>query len=145
MNKNICPRKANHWLSRCDEFRKMSLEKRRAFVKENKLCLNCLTIGHYVRSCPKQSFCKIQGCSGKHSTFLQPKSIPDNEIKEGGPPHSDEQNRENESKSANNGYVKTSTKQNHPEITSVTGLAIVPVRVKVKESLQTVETYAFLD
>ena len=34
VKKNICPYKANHWLSRCDEFRKMSLEKRRAFVKE---------------------------------------------------------------------------------------------------------------
>ena len=46
VNKNIRPCKANHWLSRCDEFRKMCLEKRRAFVKENKLCLNCLTTGH---------------------------------------------------------------------------------------------------
>ena len=145
VKKNICPCKANHWLSRCDEFRKMSLEKRRAFVKENKLCLNCLTTGHYVRSCPKQSFCKIQGCAGKHSTFLHPKSTPNTEIKEGAPAHSNEQNREDESGPATNGYVKTSKKQSRPEVTSVTGLAIVPVRVKIKGSLQTVETYAFLD
>ena len=135
--KNKCPCKANHWLSRCDEFRKMSLEKRRAFVKERKLCLNCLTIGHYVRFCPKQSCCKIQGCCGRHSTFLHPKSTPQNQIKEGAPPHSNTQNKENESIPANNGYVETSTKQNHPEVTSITGLAIVPARVKVKGRLYT--------
>ena len=43
VNKDICPCKANHCLSRCGEFRKMSWEKRRVFLKENKLCLNCLT------------------------------------------------------------------------------------------------------
>ena len=58
VNKSACPCNANHWLSRCDKFRKWSLEERRKYVKDNKLCLNCLTSGHFVRSCAKQSFCK---------------------------------------------------------------------------------------
>ena len=141
----VCPCKANHWVSRCDKFRKMSLEERKAFVKENKLCLNCLTTGHFVRSCPKKSFCKVQGCSGKHSTFLHPKATLNNE--DNGKTPSNEQVKESEanSNSANNGYVKISTKTRQSKAASVTGLAIVPVRVKAKGSLETVETYAFLD
>ena len=73
-NKSTCPCNANHWLSRCDKFRKLSLEERKKYVRDNKLCLNCLTSGHFVRSCAKQSFCKVEGCSGKHSTFLHPRS-----------------------------------------------------------------------
>ncbi len=49
------------------------------------------------------------------------------------------------SNSANNGYVKISTKTKQSKAASVTGLAIVPVRVKAKGSLETVESYAFLD
>ena len=79
VNKSACPCNANHWLSRCDKFRKWSLEKRRKYVKDNKLCLNCLTGGHFVRSCAKQSFCKVEGCTGKHSTFLHPKPAPLND------------------------------------------------------------------
>ena len=70
-----CPScEQNHWLSRCERFRKQSLEERQSFVKDKRLCNNCLLPGHYARSCTKQSFCKVPGCAGKHSTFLHPKS-----------------------------------------------------------------------
>ena len=36
------------------------------------LCNNCLVSGHVVKQCPKASFCKIEGCQSKHSTFLHP-------------------------------------------------------------------------
>ena len=39
--KPVCPCNASHWLSRCDKFRKMSLEERKTFVKEKRLCFNC--------------------------------------------------------------------------------------------------------
>ncbi|CAB4034841.1 Hypothetical predicted protein, partial [Paramuricea clavata] len=135
-NKSTCPCNANHWLSCCDKFRKMSLEERNKYVRDNKLCLNCLTSGHFVRSCAKQSFCKVEGCSGKHSTFLHPRSTQtdgeNNRERTPPKPPTKEEERENSSSPANNGYVKISTKSSQLNSSSVTGLAIVPVRVKAK-------------
>ena len=37
VNNSACPCNANHWLSRCDKFRKWSLEERQKYVKDNKL------------------------------------------------------------------------------------------------------------
>ena len=141
-----CPLcKQNHWLSRCERFRKQSLEERQRFVNDAKLCNNCLLTGHYVRSCAKQSFCKVPECTGKHSTFLHPKSNAD--VKK-----IDHQNKEElgesekDPKSAHTAYVKMSVK---PKVSarssSATALAIVPVRVKTKGGSAFVETYAFLD
>lgn len=45
-----CPScKRNHWLSQCDEFKTLSLNNRYQFVRANKLCVNCLVAGHFVR------------------------------------------------------------------------------------------------
>ena len=114
VNKSACPCNANHWLSRCDKFRKWSLEERRKYVKDNKLCLNCLTSGHFVRSCAKQSFCKVEGSTGKHSTFLHPKRAPlnDGERKDlqNHSPATHEEKREVNSNQSSNGYVKTCPK-----------------------------------
>ncbi|KAK2566245.1 hypothetical protein P5673_009716 [Acropora cervicornis] len=69
-----CPLcKSNHWLARCRKFREKSLEDRLRIVKDKGLCNNGLTIGHFARRCPKDSFCKVEGCRTKHSTFLHPK------------------------------------------------------------------------
>ena len=136
---------SNHWLSRCDKFRRQSLEERQKFVREKKLCNNCLSTGHFVRSCPKDSFCKVQGCSSKHSTFLHPKNnlLPrsGNEGIKENKEDSLEQKAKDDSNPATNGYVKSKIAISK----SVTGLAIVPVQVKTKGGSKTVETYAFLD
>ena len=144
-----CPScSSSHWLSRCDKFRKQSLQERQRFVDDHKLCSNCLTAGHFVRDCPKESFCRVQGCVGKHSTFLHPRSNTNastastiTESPTGGQGKGVEPPPVN-SNSANNGYIKSSysTSSN-----SVTGLAILPVRVKAKGHGKIVETYAFLD
>ncbi|CAB3997411.1 PREDICTED: uncharacterized protein LOC107342904 [Paramuricea clavata] len=144
--RRTCPScKQNHWLSRCERFRKQSLEDRQKFVKDEKLCNNCLLPGHYVRSCTKQSFCKVPECTGKHSTFLHPKSNTDSK-------KTDQQNKEEpkesgeESTAAHTAYIKMSVKPNiSTRSSSATGLAIVPVRVKAKGGSASVETYAFLD
>ena len=66
-----CPScSANHWLSQCNAFKKMNVDQRYKFVRMKKLCINCLTPGHFVRNCSKRSFCRVQDCSVKHSTFL---------------------------------------------------------------------------
>jgi hypothetical protein len=60
----------NHWLSQCQQFRKMSLIERFKLMRRKGLCDNCLTRGHLARNCPKESFCKVQDCKEKHSTIL---------------------------------------------------------------------------
>ena len=136
---------SNHWLSRCDKFRKQSLEERQKFVREKKLCNNCLATGHFVRSCPKESFCKVQGCSNKHSTFLHPKnnSTPrnGNEGTKGNKEDPREKETKDDSNTANNGYIKSKISAS----TTVIGLSIVPVPVRTPGSTKTVDTYAFLD
>ena len=103
-----------------------------------------------MHSCQKESFCKVKGCSSKHSSFLHPVNnknqsnaqstdvgVNSNTIQGTG---ADTQSI-GDSNAANNSYVKS----NFSTSTTVTGLAIVPVHVKAKESQQVVEMYAFLD
>ena len=70
-NRPQCPLcNTNHWLSQCSEFRSKSLDKRLKVIRAKGLCNNCLVSGHVVRECPKESFCNVEGCKSKHSTFL---------------------------------------------------------------------------
>ena len=142
--------KAAHWLPRCEKFRKQSLEERTKFVQDKKLCINCLNPGHFVHSCQKESFCKVKGCSSKHSSFLHPVNIKnqsnarslDTGANANATQGTDADKQPiGDSNAANNGYVKSSFSTS----TTVTGMAIVPVLVKTKESQSVVETYAFLD
>ena len=63
----------NHWLSQCSDFKELRLRDRLKFVHAKKLCLNCLVSGHFVQDCPKRSFCRVERCTKKHSTFLHEK------------------------------------------------------------------------
>ncbi len=141
---------SSHWLSQCERFRKMTLSNRLKLVNEKRLCNNCLTVGHFVRSCPKDSFCKVDGCTSKHSTFLHPKvTTPISECdSENRTPVSENGNDPTSStavNAANNNYVKVSTKPSVKIASSTTALSILPVRVKAKDQARAIETYAFLD
>ena len=129
----------------------MNVDERYKFVRMKKLCINCLTPDHFVRNCPKKSFCRIPDCPAKHSTFLHLKTQanrdhhqrqPDEEIKRN--ETSDKQDTSNAE--SNNGYVTAmSSSGNSTKESTITGLAVVPVKVKAKGGDKTVETYAFLD
>ena len=143
---------ANHWLSQCDAFKQMSVEDRFVFVRQKKLCINCLVPGHFVRDCSKKSFCRVHGCTDKHSTFLhpkQPRTDPPSDKLTPGEKDEDNSRRSEEdhaAKESNNGYVRTRKSPLRASASmSTTGLAVVPVRVKAKGKAKTVETYAFLD
>jgi hypothetical protein len=129
-----CPScNANHWLSQCDKFKKMNVDERYKFVRMKKLCMNCLTPDHFVRECPKKSFCRIEDCPGKHSTFLHPKSSGNREQKptreETAKDNNGDKRGENNAES-NNGYVTAmNSGANSSKETSITGLAVVPVKV----------------
>ena len=71
-----CPLcKATHWLSQCKDFRRRNVSERYQIAREEELCHKCLIPGHYAPVCPKTSFCKVDGCEDKHSTFLHPPAV----------------------------------------------------------------------
>ena len=130
---------SDHWLSRCEKFRKLSYEERRLFVRDKKLCGYCLYPGHFIGSCPRGSFCKVKGCTAKYSTFLHPNNAKNDQKppNENIVPHDQQSATEKNKKTqqdntpgqANNAYIKSSYSTSS---TSVTGLASVPVRVKAE-------------
>ena len=67
----LCNR--NHWLSQCDNFKKLHLGERYKFLRAKRLCVNCLTPGYFVHDSPKASFFCVPGCTKKHSTYLHEK------------------------------------------------------------------------
>ena len=95
---------------------------------------NWLVPSHYAVACPKTSFCKVDRCHDKHSTFLHPPSarVDDSTQQE---------------KGAQSVYVIVG-KLRRTVIgagTSGTGLPVVPVKVRAKASYTFISTYAFLD
>lgn len=63
-----------HKLAACTEFRKMSVEKRREYVKEKNLCFSCCNPNHSVKSCREKRTCNIDGCISKHNRLLHLKT-----------------------------------------------------------------------
>ena len=129
----------------------VEFENRRKLVRKRALYDNCLFQGHIARACPKESFCKVSGCQVKHSTFLHSKPVCHNKEK---PPSNEasEESRgekigENQNPGERNGYVNDSNSRHNDTGAGVpsTGLAIVPVKVKCKDSAETILTYAFFD
>ena len=136
--------KGDHWLTRCRQFKKQTVEQRLTFVRKKGLCENCFQTGHAVQSCPKNSYCKIPTCSTKHSTFLHPKS-PDqsngNLLIES-PIGGGDRNATGNS----NGYVNGDSQCALTGAgVSAIGLPIVPVKVRARSADPPVLTYAFLD
>ena len=144
-----------HWLSQCEEFKKKPLKERLDFVKKAGICDNCLTRDHIAGSCDKSSFCRVQGCQFKYSTFLHPQGKADERRKGEDKDKSSESqvsisgnnNNNQPGKPVRNGYVKSGENLQGPEESSlqVTSLVIVPVKVKALRGSKTIETYAFLD
>ena len=138
----------DHWLSRCEKFRKKTVEERFKLVRLLKLCDNCLTPGHVAKSCEKTSFCKIEGCKFKHSTFLHRRVDSPTEEKSKSPQQPNEKHEGQhpakvEQKNAKSACVNVN--EGCLNVQSVTGMPVLAVKVKAKDSHQPVETYALLD
>ena len=130
-----CPLcKATHWLSQCKDFRRRNVSERYQIAREKELCYNCLIPGHYAAVCPKTSFCKVDGCDDKHSTFLHPPAVP--------APNGTQSDIGTQSAYVNVDKLQCAFSGVGG---SVTGLPVVPVKVRAKGSDTTVHTYAFLD
>ncbi|GFU99912.1 DUF1758 domain-containing protein [Trichonephila clavipes] len=58
----------SHPLHKCIAFQNMSVECRKNFVSNNKLCINCLRL-HYG-ACMSKYKCTVSGCKGLHNSLL---------------------------------------------------------------------------
>ncbi|XP_067648555.1 uncharacterized protein [Eurosta solidaginis] len=58
----------NHFLYKCFKFAALPAVDKKEFVKQNKLCMNCLGKGHTYSNCTTTSRCKV--CGSMHHTLL---------------------------------------------------------------------------
>ncbi|XP_028404804.1 uncharacterized protein LOC114527371 [Dendronephthya gigantea] len=151
VKKYKCPRcNGDHLLSRCEKFKRDTVKERVNLVRRKGLCDNCLFQGHIARVCLKESFCKVTGCQSKHSTYLHPLNTkPDEEdkLRSKRPKNPDHEESDINKITGHNGFVNSEDALSDVNGAGVSqiGLAIVPVKVKSKNSNRTALTYAFLD
>ena len=54
----VACKKANHLLYSCKSFQALLHERKMGVVKDSKLCMNCLSSGHFVKERPSPQRCK---------------------------------------------------------------------------------------
>ena len=117
----------SHFIDSCPKFLNVTIKDRVDFVKSNGMCFGCFKLGHRSKECRNKAKCSK--CQRFHPTLL----------------HNDDyvRNQNNE-----NTEPKTSAfasrKCNDASDGDCT-MAIIPVKVKMSNSVLSVETYAFLD
>ena len=60
--------KTGHLISTCDAFNKMTIERKRSFIKEKRLCFGCMKRGHLNSECRRKLSCTV--CKGRHPTCM---------------------------------------------------------------------------
>ena len=144
VNDSCCFCNFNHALEDCRSLRSRPYQERIQFLASKNLCFGCLSDKHVAKDCPQRKSCKITNCPKKHPTVLhtQPRERLNGEISTG--------SADNVSGSATqvrNGMV--SRDDSSCSVTGAgrprTGMSIVPVKVKRKDSDTAIITYALLD
>jgi hypothetical protein len=62
-----------HQLRACQKFRTFTVDERRKFVDDKRICWNCLSPGHLQRSCNSLNRCRI--CKNSHHSLLHPEEV----------------------------------------------------------------------
>ncbi|XP_039453257.1 uncharacterized protein LOC120432183 [Culex pipiens pallens] len=62
--------KGSHQASYCPDFKRLSVEQRIKTIYEQKLCKNCLRVGHRMWTCPIAARCST--CGGRHHSLIHP-------------------------------------------------------------------------
>ena len=69
--RGVCVKcQGSHRLYDCDQFKRMAQPDRYAFVRDNRLCYNCLSLGHGVSACRSTYKCNIEGCGRRHHSLI---------------------------------------------------------------------------
>ena len=64
-------------LFNCEEFKRMTPEKRYDLARTNKLCFICLRCGHSAGNCKLERFCSAKGCKIRHTKCLHTENTSD--------------------------------------------------------------------
>ena len=67
--------KKPHPLAKCPAFVALTLPERRNFVRSSKVCIKCLTSGHFIKDCWRKGACGQEGCPDKHHPLLHDEYI----------------------------------------------------------------------
>ena len=67
-----------HRLWKCELMKAKSPEERKSFVRQARLCDNCLGSGHMAIDCRSKMMCQVNGCGWKHHTMLHVKKKSNN-------------------------------------------------------------------
>lgn len=128
-----------HTLDNCKRMMTLSRDNRIVYLKGKGHCYGCLKRGHMSNMCKKKSTCAV--CSRQHPTILHNYNLTNSST------HGDSIN--DRGKTMSKKYVpsnvcsSTSTLEGAGDMSCA--MAIIPVRVKLKNKSQTIETYAFFD
>ncbi|XP_068136058.1 uncharacterized protein [Hyperolius riggenbachi] len=58
----------NHSIYKCQQIKERSVEEKKRFILDNRLCFGCLRKGHSAKDCKRRATCGI--CKGRHPTPL---------------------------------------------------------------------------
>ncbi|XP_054600468.2 uncharacterized protein [Nothobranchius furzeri] len=131
---SVCKSEA-HGITQCPTFTAKSVEDKKAFIHENRLCFGCLRKGHMTKDCKGRHTCNI--CSRRHPTCLH-EDRKQNPVE--ATINSSTSTEERASQETHN--VVSHTLTQHASATS----SIVPVFVSsVQEPHREILTYAILD
>ena len=139
----------SHDLDDCESFIKKTIEERKTFLKENAMCFACYGSNHISKGCTKKRTCRK--CSKRHPTALHIDGFKLN--KKGGTDGNGAATvaaaaASREATKVYSNYVDIPQNSfNRPDAIEETVVlhAIVPVKVKQKDSNRAVTTYAFYD
>ncbi|XP_064650125.1 uncharacterized protein LOC135501515 [Lineus longissimus] len=121
-----------HSIDRCDAFAALPTCERVEIVKAKRACFGCLKLGHRSKECRTRLTCSH--CQKRHPTVLH---------MDGERPYQPSTKTEERKieTAPSKPTVNFAATESDPEVT----MAIIPVKVKLKSSYRTIDTYAFLD
>lgn len=131
-----------HAMTSCPALSKLPFSQKSDFIKGKGLCFGCLKPGHVKRICRNKALCGH--CGGRHPTVMHTMNT------ENSQPQRSDQTKYPVNETHKNTNNKGS--QIADGVCSFVGsgegqctMAIIPVKVRAKNGLKAVETYAFLD
>jgi len=65
-------KKQGHFVQACDVFKALSVKDKYNSVRDNKLCIRCLSVGHIAKDCKLKFFCDVNNCGKRHHRLLHP-------------------------------------------------------------------------
>lgn len=134
----LCCLSSSHQFGNCGKFRNYSVEKRGEFLKDKRVCFQCLNRDHIAPACQLKKECSNDGCTAFHHTLMHgvPRILPN---------RSSSRTKESTTQSFNPVTTVAATSCSTSFVMSrrKTLLLIIPGKINANGS--TIETWALLD